>query len=447
MTRTEKTDTGASERGKVHEFPGWFHNHLPIPVFLSILAMLTGLLSGAAAFVLKKMIAYVSGHLTATFHAAGANFWFLILPVAGIVLTGIFQRYVLHREISHGEEKLDNDLKTRRYRLPFELTYAPLLASTLTLGFGGSAGSEGPVAYAGGAIGSNVGRLFKVSPTLMKTLLACGAAGGIAGIFMAPVGGALFAFEVLCVGLTASAVLAVFVTSVTAALTTYALMGCTTDIVFASPAPFDWGMIPWLILFGLFCGLYSRYYAFIMTRMRMWFDSFRNPWLENLVSGGILAVLVFLFPALFGEGYGFITKVLAGNAGAVEDYSPFAGMLSGAWGVVILVAGMALVKAFATSASNSGGGVAGDFAPTLFAGCVVGYVFAAALNGWFGLSLSERDFAFFGMAAVMSGAVRAPLMAMFITVEMAQCYGLLLPVALVAGLSYMIVRIRPQKAG
>lgn len=405
------------------------------------LATVVGLVTGFAAFLLKRLVAWVSEPLTDGLHQWGCNPILLVLPVAGIVLTGIFQRYVLGREIYHGVDRLDKSISHRRYKLPFELTFSPLLASSITLGFGGSAGSEGPIAYAGAAIGSNLGRVFGVSPAMMRVMIACGASAGIAGIFKAPVGGALFSLEVLTVELSAGAVMAVVAASLTAGLTAYMLSGFRPDISFAGIEPMQGGWMPYVLLLGLFCGFYAAYYSHIMRFMTRWYGTLRNPWMKNLIAGAIIAVAVFLFPALYGEGYGFMAKVLGGE-GDFGAYSLFAGDAGAVRGAIWIAAGILAVKAFATSSTNSGGGVAGDFAPTLFAGCIAGFLFASALNEMAGVGLPVAEFAFFGMAAVMAGAIQAPLMAIFLTVEMAAGgYSLLLPVTAAAVVAYGVVRV------
>lgn len=407
---------------------------------LVAMALVTGLITGVAAYLLKRLVAYISSGLVMNLDPCGANWVFLIFPVGGILLTGIYQRYVLRQKIYHGVSQLGMAIAERRYRLPGYLTYAPIVASSLTLGFGGSAGAEGPIAYAGAAIGSNVARSLGVRPDLMRFMLACGASAGIAAIFKAPVGGAFFSLEVLSVSLSVMAVLAVFIASLTAWFTAYALSGCTTDVAFEQYTAVTPGIWPYILLLGMFCGIYSFYYSRVMHHMVKFYFRMENPWMKNLLSGAVVAVCVFLFPALWGEGYGFIAKVLAGHGEAITSYSLWASRLPSPTLLILMAAGMLLVKPLATSSTNSGGGVAGDFAPTIFAGCIAGYSFALTANTFLGLNLPVVDFAFFGMAAVMAGAIQAPLMAIFLVVEMVSHYSLLLPVTVAATISYVIVK-------
>lgn len=411
------------------------------------LAFATGLLAGVGAFVLKRMIGWVSQLLTGGLDVQHANPVLLSLPVAGVLLAVLFQRYVARRWLCHGVDRLNADLRRGHYRQPFSQMFTAMIASAFTLGFGGSAGSEGPIAYTGAAMGSSVGRVCGVSREMMKVLVACGAAAGIAGIFKAPVGGAFFALECLCVELSSGAIIALMIAAVTAGLTAYVLSGCTPDIYFSEQVPFDMHWLPWVVAAGFFCGLYSVYYQVVMTRLARFYASMRRPWLKNIMAGAIIGAAIFLFPPLYGEGYGFISKMLAQDMGALTGYGLFAGDGTGLPLVLVLSGGMMLVKAFATASTTSGGGVAGDFAPALFAGCVAGIFFAVASNALFGAGLPVGCFGFFGMGAVMAATQRAPLMAIFLTVEMGAAYKLLLPVVVISTVSYVLFRLVGSRFG
>lgn len=407
---------------------------------LMLVALLTGIAAGCAASLLKFLIATLGRWLTSFFSGGSLNWWLVLLPPAGLLLTVAYQRLVLHRYIFHGEDRLRGAFASRRTYLPSYLTYSPIIASTLTLGFGGSAGSEGPIAYSGGAIGSNAGAMFRLDPKSVRLLTAIGAGAGIAGIFKAPIGGALFTVEVLGVAMTTISVIALVVACVASSLTAYLLSGCTPDIAFHHAAQISLDHLPLILLFGVFCGLYSAYYAGTMKRVGGWLSRIGNPWLKASVAGLTTGVLVFLFPPLYGEGYGLVGQLLDGgwddlvSGGVALSVSGHAAML------LIAAGGMMLAKCVATSSTNNGGGVAGDFAPTIMAGSVVGFFYAYLLDHGLGLSLPVADYVFMGMAGILSGAVRAPLMAMFLVTEMATIgYGQFLPVALVATLSYLTV--------
>lgn len=419
----------------------WRARNVNDQAFLFILAVVTGLCAGVAAAALKWLIALVSRGFTEHFRPWAPNWALLAIPVAGIMLTGLYQRRVLRHDITHGVRRLNAAIRNNTPYLPGYLCYGPMLASTLTLGFGGSAGSEGPIAYTGAALGSNIARAMRLTAAQAMILLACGAGAGIAGIFKAPVGGFLFTLEVLRVRLNTMSVMACLLACVTADITAYVLSGCTVDLSYIQPEQFHLATAPYILLLGVACGAYSLYYSYVMQRMESVYDGMRRRWLRNLLSGAILAAAVFLFPALYGEGYGAMTRLLNGHIAAITSDSLFAALPLDGWPVVLVSAGILLAKPFATSGANSGGGVAGDFAPTLFAGCIAGFFFASLLNVAFGLQLPVAGLAFCGMAGAMSGIIRAPLMALFLTAEMTNGFVLFLPLLAVTTASYGIVRI------
>lgn len=321
-----------------------------------------------------------------------------------------------------------------------------MIASALTLGFGGSAGSEGPIAYAGAGLGSRFGQLFRLTPQMKMILVGCGAAAGIAGIFKAPVGGALFTLEVLRIPLSTVTVLGVFLATIASALTAYALSGYTVDIMVFSPGVFNTAHIWWLLPLGIVCGLYSLYYTTTGALTKSLLSVIRNRWIMYISAGLTLGVMIFLFPTLYGEGYGAITQVINGDATSMAQYSLFDSLhLTPDNLTIILCIGMLLFKGIGSSAANNGGGVAGDFAPTLFAGCMLGLLYATIINISGITTLNTAHFALIAMAGSMAGIIRAPLMAMFIVTEMIGGFIFLLPTAIVSIISYCIVMIIKRK--
>lgn len=419
----------------------WRTDHVSDMPFVFILATVAGIIIGGCAALLKHTIDWVSSLMLSHFSNPHPNYYLLAIPIVGILLTGILCRYVLHVNAAHGVRQLMAGFKKHIYDVSKKFVYSPFLASTVTLGLGGSAGSEGPIATTGAAIGSNIGKLFRLSPDLLMIMVGCGAGAGIAGIFKAPVGGALFTLEVLGLPLSTVSVIALFVSCLASGLTAYVLSGCTIDITVMQLAPFDPAIILPAIVLGLFAGCYSLYYSYIMKKIGAWLTGMPNVWIKNLTGGVILASLVFIFPSLYGEGYGVVGEIINGDSQGLTNGSFFAAMHDDAWALILVATGVVAAKCFATSATNNGGGVAGDFAPTLFAGCVVGFLFAMLANKLFGLGLSASEFALFGMAGVMAGAIRAPLMAIFLVMEMTASYSLILPIVIVATLSFGVVRL------
>lgn len=408
----------------------WRLGDLPPAVSLFMLATMVGLIAGLGAFILKTTIKWMSYLFTEHFHHSGVNWLLLVVPLVGILLTVALQRYGFRRNIEHGLDKIGDMLRNNQLNIPATYTYGPILASTLTLGFGGSAGAEGPIASVGAAAASKLGQWFNLPPRLLLMIIGCGAGAGIAGIFKAPVGGIMFTLEVMGMEMTTVAMIALTIACVVGGMTSYGLTGFTLDVPLAHPQYFDPSLTGWVIVLGVFCGLYSIYYSWVGSLMKKLFLKLRSPWIKAIVSGSILSSLVFLFPSLYGEGYEVMAKLIDGDLSAVTDFT-FWMTDSGTprLEVVAMLCGLiAAVKSIACVSSNDGGGVAGDFAPTLFAGCFAGFFFATVLNNLFGLNLPVENFSLIAMAGAMSGIIKAPLMSMFIVVEMTGYYGMMFPV-------------------
>ena len=439
MSDTPSTTTSSTSTPQPPQ-QEWRLGSLPPSVSLYVLAALVGLLAGLCAAVLKATIKWTSLLLVSHFHEHGVNWGLLIIPIVGILLTVALQRYGLKRNIEHGLDKIGDMVRKGQYVIPSTYTYGPVLASTLTLGFGGSAGAEGPIASTGAAIASQLGRWVGLPPRLMMIIIGCGAGAGIAGIFKAPVGGIMFTLEVMGMTMTTTAVIALTIACVIGGMTSYGMTGFKLDVPLTHPQYFDPHMSGWVIVIGVMCGLYSLYYAQLNVWMQKLLSYARSPWLKALLSGAILALLVFIFPSLYGEGYDTMAKLIDGNFAVMTDYSFWhIHGLPPLVTILIICGGVAAVKSLACTATNSGGGVAGDFAPTLFAGCMAGFFFGGLINECFGLSLPLGNCALIAMAGAMSGIIKAPLMAMFIVVEMTGYYGMMFPVAICSVVSYSTV--------
>lgn len=413
--------------------------HMPRGAFVLMLAVLTGVVTGTGAFVLKWLVETIAKALMSD--ADGVSWLYFFLPAAGIMLSVLFQRFIIRHRIEHGTEAIKADIANKDYWLRPDLLYAPVVASSLTLGFGGSAGSEGPIAYTGAAVGSNVAKVFRLPPDMMLMMIALGAGAGIAGIFKSPVGGAMFTIEILRVELSTILVLGLFSACITAAMTAYLWSGCTPDVSFTPTDSFEPSIIPAVLLLGVFCGLYGSYYRYTAHRTRYWLESFSSHWLKNIAAAASLGLIVFLFPILYGEGYAVLGDVINLTHPDLVRHSFFECAGGHVWGIMAFVAAVLLFKGIAATLTNSGGGVAGDFAPTLFAGCLAGYLFAMLANTVFGSGLDTTTFALVGMAGTMAAIVRAPLMAVFITAEMTWNYEFFLPLALAAGVAYFTSRM------
>lgn len=422
-------------------FAIWREHHINERTFLVFLSLIVGILGGAAAQLLKFLIHIIGSTLRAHSSITSANYIYLVLPLIGIALTVLFVKYIVKDNISHGVTKVLYAISRRKSRLKKKNIYASLVASSITIGFGGSVGAEGPIVFTGAAIGSNIGQAFRLSPKVLMILVGCGAAAGIAGIFRAPIAGMLFTLEVLMIDLTGLTVMPLLLSSIAGATVAYILEGYNAEFFFSQSEPFTTSRIPWTILLGILCGLISLYFTQVMFMMESMFKKIRVMWLKCLVGGILIAALVFLFPPLYGEGYDAINSLLEGDVSAVVNGTIFYVDRNNVWFLAIFIAAVILMKAFATSSTNGAGGVGGTFAPSLFVGALFGFLFAYVINNLdIGITLSQKNFTLMGMAGVMSGVMHAPLMAIFLTAEMTGGYDLFLPLLIVSALAYITIQ-------
>ncbi|MCM1483159.1 MAG: chloride channel protein [Muribaculaceae bacterium] len=419
----------------------WREKHIGEKPFVVFLALLVGMLGGLAALVLKWLIHSISTLLTSHITATHGNWLFFLWPAIGVLITLLFVRLVVRDNISHGVTRVLYAISQNKSRLKRHNTYTSLIASSITIGFGGSVGAEGPIVYTGAAIGSQIGQAFRMSPRVLMIMVGCGAAAGIAGIFKAPIAGMLFTLEVLMIDLTTVSVMPLLVSSITGATVAYIFTGYDVEFFFVQSEPFVTSRIPFVVLLGVFCGLVSLYFTKVMNMMENMFKSLRRPALKYVVGALILSTLIFLFPPLYGEGYTAIIDLLGGDTSAILDGSIFYSDRTSVCFIALFIAMIILTKVFATSATNGAGGVGGTFAPSLYVGCMAGFFFAYLTNNLFGLDLSVKNFALMGMAGVMSGVMHAPLMGIFLTAELTGGYELFLPLLIVSALSYCTIKV------
>ncbi len=420
----------------------WRAAHVKEHHFLLVICFLVGILTALAAFALKSAIHFFQVFLTNNFSQETMNFSYLLFPIVGILIAGLYVRYVVKDDISHGVTKILYAISQRKSRIKPHNTYTSLIASSITIGFGGSVGAEAPIVLTGSAIGSNLGSFFRLEQRSLMILVGCGAAGAIAGIFKAPIAGILFVIEVLLLDLTMSSILPLLVTAVTATTVSYILNGMEAMFAFSQVEPFTLDRIPFVILLGIVCGFLSLYVVRSMTWCEGKFAKL-PPWKRFLLGGSILGVLIFFFPPLYGEGYNTINTLLAGGDlfQSLTSESLFYNIES-RWTIVTFLVLVILFKVFATSATNGGGGTGGVFAPTLFLGCIAGFVFSYTLNQLgYTTYLPQENFALMGMAGVMTGVMHAPLTGTFLIAELTGGYDLFLPLMIVSLVSYGTILI------
>ncbi|MBR5091887.1 MAG: chloride channel protein [Bacteroidales bacterium] len=423
----------------------WRLRHISEQTMLLLLAVVVGLLAGLAAVALKTLVHYAGALVTRlstdssliTHHSSLIIIFFL--PLVGILLTVLFVKYVVRGDIGHGLPSVLLAISRNRSELPAKNMWSSLVASTITVAFGGSVGLEAPIASTGSAIGSNIGRWFRLSSKSVRLLLGCGAAGAIAGIFKAPLAGILFVLEVFLFDLTATTALPLLISSLTAATVAYFLMGTGVQFKFDIGEQFALSQLPFYMVLGVFCAAVSLYFLHVTDRVEGWFARRRNPWTRMVVGGLLLGLMVVLFPPLYGEGYASLTALLRGAPDVLLAGAPYRAGITGPWGILGVLFALILLKAVATATTIGSGGVGGTFGPSLVLGGLSGY-FIAMLCNLLGLPPQDTaNFALVGMAAVMTGVMHAPFMATFLIAEITGGYGLLVPLLTASAVTYLCI--------
>ena len=436
--------TELNNRSLLVRFAHWRTEHLSTRQFTLILSFFVGLFAAIAAYCLHWIIHQIQLLLTAGFSISSINWLYLVFPVVGIYLTSLFIRHVVKDNISHGITRVLYAISSKRSRLKAHNCWSSVIASAITIGFGGSVGAEAPIVLTGSAIGSNLGQLFKLDNRTMMLLVGCGASAAIAGIYKAPIAGLVFTLEVLMVDLTMASLLPILIACVTATCFTYIFVGSDSMFTFHIDGAWNIERVPASVLFGIFCGLLSLYFMRMMTTCENFFARIaHHPYLRLVVGGTLLSSLIFLFPSLYGEGFGSINTLLNGNTEAEWSEILNNSLFYGHNHLLVVYVGLVLfTKVFATSATNGSGGCGGTFAPSLFIGGFGGFFFARLWNLYeVGVYIPEKNFTLLGMAGVMAGVMHSPLTGIFLIAEITGGYQLLLPLMIVCISSYLTINI------
>ena len=422
----------------------WVTTHVSHRQLLLLLAFIVGFLAALAAYILHSLIHIIQHMLSSQFASEGFNWFYLVCPVIGILLTMLFVRYIVRDNISHGITRILYAFSTKQGRLPSHNTWTSVVASAITIGFGGSVGAEAPIVLTGSAIGSTLAQRFKLDNKTIFMLVGCGASAAIAGIFKAPIAGLVFTIEVLMIDLTMGSLLPILISCVTATCFTYVLVGDSSLFTFTLQEAWPVNRAPANIMLGIACGLVSLYFIRSMTYCEDFYARLKShPYIRLIIGGIILSLLIFLFPSLYGEGYSAINSLLNGKSEAefatLMNRSLFSGHESL---LIVYVTLVLLTKTIATSSTNGGGGCGGTFAPSLFIGAFAGFLFARIWNHYsLGIIVPENNFALLGMAGVMSGVMHAPLTGVFLIAELTGGYDLFIPLMIVSTVSYLTIYI------
>ena len=422
----------------------WVTTHVSHRQLLLLLAFIVGFLAALAAYILHSLIHIIQHMLSSQFASEGFNWFYLVCPVIGILLTMLFVRYIVRDNISHGITRILYAFSTKQGRLPSHNTWTSVVASAITIGFGGSVGAEAPIVLTGSAIGSTLAQRFKLDNKTIFMLVGCGASAAIAGIFKAPIAGLVFTIEVLMIDLTMGSLLPILISCVTATCFTYVLVGDSSLFTFTLQEAWPVNRAPANIMLGIACGLVSLYFIRSMTYCEDFYARLKShPYIRLIIGGIILSLLIFLFPSLYGEGYSAINILLNGKSEAefatLMNRSLFSGHESL---LIVYVTLVLLTKTIATSSTNGGGGCGGTFAPSLFIGAFAGFLCARIWNHYsLGIIVPENNFALLGMAGVMSGVMHAPLTGVFLIAELTGGYDLFIPLMIVSTVSYLTIYI------
>ena len=412
-----------------------------------ILAFVIGFFASVAGYVLHSMIKEIQHLLTAGFDRTTFNWLYLLFPIMGIYLTSLFIKYVVKDNISHGITRVLYAISTKQSRLKGHNCWSSVVASSITIGFGGSVGAEAPIVLTGSAIGSNLAKLFKMDARTAMLLVGCGATAAISGIFKAPIAGLVFTLEVLMLDLTMASLLPILIASVTATCFSYIFVGSESLFSYHMDSAWDIQRVPPYIILGVFCGIVGLYFMRTMTACENMFANMkRHPYLKLALGGLTLSVLIFFFPSLYGEGYSMVNIFLDGKTIADWEQVMNGSMFYGHSNLLVVYVGLVVfTKVFATSATNGAGGCGGTFAPALFIGGFSGFFFARIWNIYqLGVYAPEKNFALMGMAGVMAGVMQAPLTGIFLIAELTAGYQLFIPLMIVCICAYLTINIFEQ---
>lgn len=404
------------------------------------MSVMIGLISGIAAVLLKSLAHFTYRIVSSGFNFKAEYLFYLLFPMIGIFLTVLFVKYVIKDDLGHGVSRILHAISRKNGIIRPHNTFSSMIASSLTIGFGGSVGLEAPIVLTGSAIGSNLARLFRLNYKTMILLIGCGSAGAVAGIFKAPIAGVVFTIEILMIELTVTTLIPLLISAVTGALVAWFLMGSSVVFFYSLETPFIVNDIPFYILLGITSGLASLYFSRTVMFVESKFELIINPFSRVVIGGAILGVLIFIFPSLFGEGYGGLMDILRGNGENIINQSLFKDFAENQWLFLLLLLLIIFLKAIATASTSGAGGVGGIFAPSLFMGGVIGFFTGKLINTVSNFSVSESNFSLVGMAGVMAGVMHAPLTAIFLIAEITGGYELFPPLIITATIAYLTTK-------
>lgn len=419
----------------------WIHEKTNEKQFLIFSSILVGISAGLAAVILKLFVFFIRQYLVEDFFFRfNYKYLYLLLPLLGIGLAILIVKYFFKNQLNRGNTAILFAIAKKSSFLPFTQMYSHVITSGLTVGFGGSAGLESPIVSTGSAIGSNFARTYKLSYKDRTLLLAAGAAGGIAGAFNAPIAGVLFALEVILVDMSIASFIPLLIAAASGALLSKIILHETDLLFFRLKQPFDYHNVPFYIILGLLAGLVSLYYVSFFDKVESKFSKIKSGFSKWIIGGITLGILFALFPSLFGEGYESIKLLSEFKAPDLFKNSILLNLLDNKWMVLIFITLTLLLKAVATGITLGMGGNGGNFAPSLFVGAYLGFVFSFFLTLLGFDNIPVSNFTIVAMAGILSGVFHAPLTGIFLIAEITGGYELIIPLMMVSAISYIIVK-------
>ena len=424
---------------KIEGTIAWSRSKLGDKQFIFLSAVLVGISAAFAVIVLKTFAHWVFTFATYVSRILKLGFFNSILPIIGILLTVFVIKKFLSGTIQKGTSQILYAVAKKASIIPAKQMYAQIITSSLTVGMGGSAGLESPIVITGAAFGSNFAQKYRLSYRDRTLLIGCGVAAGIAAAFNAPIAGVLFAIEVLLVDVSISAFTPIMIAAATGALVSVIVLNENILLSFKQQEDFNYHNIPFYAFLGIFTGLISIYYSRNFQRVEHFFSRLKiGPYKKALFGSTLLAILIYVFPTLFGEGYESIRILSESDPGQLLEDTLFSSFRNNSWALLLFVGCTMLLKAFASGLTIGSGGNGGNFAPSLFLGSYVGFFFSKLIN-LIGLAkLPISNFTLVGMAGILSGLFHAPLTAIFLIAEITGGYNLMIPLMIVSSISFAI---------
>ncbi len=410
-----------------------------IPNTVLLLSFFTGIFGATVAIIIKNLLHFTTSILENAFPEAEINYLYLAFPFIGIVLTMWYVVRLVKDNLSHGVSIVLKSMCKSKGKLRRHNIYSSMIASTITVGFGGSVGLEAPIVLTGAAVGSNLAQFFNLSPKNTRLLLACGSTAAMAAIFKAPIAAIVFAVEVLMLDLTTAAILPLLISAATGTLLSIFFLGENVMLSIPFTSTYQLQNIPFYIILGIFAGFVSVYFLRMLRFIEKWMGKFKNRYIKALLGGLFLGGLIFVFPVFYGEGYESVNAIINGNAFPIFQHSPISFISDSHFVFLVFIALVILVKVIAMALTTSSGGVGGVFAPCLFVGAFSGFFVSEILNYYLGLDLPVINFILAGMAGVMAGVMQAPLTGIFLIAELTTGYVLLVPLMITASVAYLTV--------